>query len=203
MADGSQFSTPFDPPSLLLFVAVEIELASGFLRLIDGSGQVTFGGNTFLGKDPTYGVLSGLETVTDGFGNQAPSLRVTINVPTTDAAAILGGEDMQGKSVLVWVGVLPPGGAAPSPPTLVFSGQVDQGVLAVGLGSRNLALDCVSIWELMFDDLQGVRLTNAYHQAAWPGELGFEYVTAVQRQLPWGADTPRPQVVADALTVRL
>jgi hypothetical protein len=203
MDDATYISGQFDPPSLLVFVAVEIELAVGYLRLIDGSGEVTFSGLTFTGLDPTYGVLAAFDAVSDGFGNTAPALRVTINPPTADAAAILAGEDMQGRSVRIWLGTLTPGQGVLAAPLLVFIGQVDQGVLAVGLGSRSLALDCVSIWELMFDDAQGTRLTNAFHQSAWPGELGFEYVTAVTRQLPWGADTPRPQVVADALTVKL
>ena len=69
----------------------------------------------------------------------------------------------------------------------------------IGLRGR---LEAVSVWERLFDDGEGVRLTNAYHQSAWPGELGFEFVTAVQRQLPWGADTPRPSVIADALYTR-
>jgi hypothetical protein len=200
---GGYLADQFGPPSLLLFVAVEIELDSGFLRLIDGSGAVTFAGRTFTGLDPEFGVLAGIDAITDGFGSTAPSLNIVVNPPTADAAAILAGEDMQGKSVAIWLGLLTPGAGVVQPPLLVFSGEVDQGVLSVGLGTRSLALACVSIWELMFDDNQGVRLTNAYHQAAWPGELGLEYVTAVTRQLPWGADTPRPQVVADALTVKL
>ncbi|HEY1878433.1 MAG TPA: hypothetical protein VGG68_00725 [Caulobacteraceae bacterium] len=200
---GGYLADQFEPPSLLLFVAVEIELDSGFLRLIDGSGSVSFLGRTFTGLDPEFGVLAGFDVVTDGFGNTAPSLNVTINPPTSSAAAILASEDMQGKTVSIWLGLLTPGAGVVQDPLLVFSGQVDQGVLSVGIGSRSIALACVSIWELMFDDNQGVRLTNAYHQAAWPGELGLEYVTAVTRQLPWGADTPRPQVVADALTVKL
>jgi hypothetical protein len=202
--DSAFLAGQFDPPSLLVFVAVEIALAAGFLRLVDGSGQVTFAGRTFAGLDPAYGVLNSLDPITDGFGDQAPGLAITINPATTDAAAILAGEDMQGRSVLIWIGTINPAtGVVATDPVLVFVGEVDQGVLSVGIGTRSLALNCVSIWEQLFDDAQGVRLTNAYHQSAWPGELGFEYMTAVARQLPWGSDTPRPQVVADALTVRL
>jgi len=205
MADDSAFlAGQFDPPSLLAFVAVEIALSVGFLRLVDGAGQVSFAGRTFLGRDLDFGVLAGLEPVTDGMGDQTPALNIGINPPTPDAAAILGGEDMQGRSVLLWVGTLNTFTGAVTPdPVLVFTGEVDQGVLNVGLGSRRLDLSCVSIWERLFDDAQGVRLSNAYHQSAWPGELGFEYVTAVQRQLPWGSDTPRPAVVSDALKLRL
>ena len=205
MADGAApyLADQFGGPSVLVFVAVEIELDVGYLRLLDGSGEVTFLGRTFTGLDPMYGVLANLEKISDGFGDSAPSLNITINPPTADAAAILASEDMQGKSVAIWLGVLTPGAGVVQPPLLVFSGQVDQGVLSVGVGSRSLALNCVSIWEIMFDDNQGTRLTNAFHQSAWPGELGFEFVTAIDRQLPWGADTPRPQVVADVLNVKL
>jgi hypothetical protein len=205
MPDDSAFlSGQFDRPSLLVFVAVEIALASGFLRLIDGSGSVTFAGRTFAGQDPQLGVLNSLEPITDGFGDNAPGLKISINPPTSDAAAILAGEDMQGRSVLLWLGVLDPyTGTVVPDPVLVFVGEVDQGILTVALGTRGIDLQCVSIWERLFDDAQGVRLTNAYHQAAWPGELGFEFVTDIQRQLPWGADAPRPVAVSDALTVRL
>jgi hypothetical protein len=206
MPDDSSFLSPsqFDPPALLVFVAVEIALGSGFLRLVDGSGEVSFAARTFVGLDPVFGVLANLEAVTDGMGAEAPALNVGINPPTANAAAILAGEDMQGRSVLVWLGTLNPQTGVVTPdPVLVFVGEVDQGVLNVGTGSRGLALNCVSIWERLFDDAQGVRLSNAYHQSAWPGELGFEYVTAVQRQLPWGSDAPRPNVVSDAVAIRL
>lgn len=204
MPDGTTYlADQFGGPALLAFIAVEIELDQGFLRLIDGAGQVSCLGRTFYGQDPTFGVLANLDPITDGMGSQAPGLNVTINPPTADAAAILGSEDMQGKSVLIWFGVLSPNAGVVQDPLLIFNGQVDQGVLSVGAGTRSIALACVSVWELMFDDQQGNRLTNAWHQSAWPGELGFEFVTAITRQLPWGADTPRPQVVADKLTVKL
>jgi hypothetical protein len=204
MANDATFAGQFDRPSLLLFVGVEIQLPdAGWLRLLDGSGEVTFNGKTFIGDDPTFGVLDTLDAVTDGFGDEAPSLRVGINPKTASAAAILAGQNMQGRPVLVWLGVLDPFTGYPAaPPLLVYWGEVDQGILMVGLGSRKLSMECVSVWERLFDDAEGVRLTNAYHQEVWPGELGFEFVTGVQRQLPWGGDTARPAVVQDALYVR-
>lgn len=203
MADDATFIGEFASPSVLMFVAVEVQLASGFLRLIDGSGRVTFNGNSFVGEDPTYGVLESVEAITDGLGDEAPALRLGINPKTAAAAAALAGQDMQGRSVMMWVGALDPVTATPkAPPLLLFWGEVDQGVVLVGLGTRRLNLECVSVWERLFEDAEGVRLTNAYHQSAWPGELGFEFVTGVARQLPWGADTPRPNVVSDALYTR-
>jgi hypothetical protein len=204
MADDRGAFDPFDRPSVLMFAAVEIALpGSGYIRLVDGSGRVSFGGRTFVSLDDDYGVLADLEPISDGLGDEAPALRVTINPPTADAAAILAGQDMQGRRVLVWVGALDPvlGQVVPDP-LLVFAGEVDQGIVRVGLGTRALVLEVVSVWDRLFEDLEGPRLTNSYHQAAWPGERGLEFVTDVKRQLPWGSDGPRPNVVADALYSR-
>jgi hypothetical protein len=204
MADDAAFRGQFDGPSLLLFVGVEIALTSGgWLRLFGGSGEITVGGKTFLGDDPTFGVLSTLEAVQDGMGDQAPALRVTILPKTADAGAILGGQNMQGQSVGVWMASLDRStGGSLDVPLLIFSGEVDQGVITVGQGTRAISLDCVSVWERLFDNDDAVRLTNAYHQKCWPGETGFEFVTSISRQLPWGQDLPVPQVVKDTLYVR-
>lgn len=204
MADDATFYDNFANPFVLMFVGVEIQLPdNGWLRLLDGSGVVTFSGKTFTGKDPSFGVLSSLEAITDGFGDSAPSLNIGINLATADGSAILGGQQMQGRTVQVWLGALNTATGAPvGTPLLIFLGEVDQPVLTVGSGTRTMNLACVSVWERLFDDSQGVRLTNAYHQAAWPGEKGFQFISTVQRQLPWGSDTPRPQVTVDALYVR-
>jgi hypothetical protein len=201
MADDTGLFGMFERQQLMRFVAVEIGLVGGGqLRLLDGSGQVSFGGRTFISKDPEFGVLSSLEAITDGFGDEAPSMRIGINPPTASAAAILAAQDMQGKTVLVWLGsVTHATGAVDPDPLLIFAGEVDVAQLSVAMGSRSLVLDCVSVWERLFEDAEGVRLTNSFHQLAWPGELGFEFVTDVTRQLPWGSDTPRPQVIADAI----
>jgi hypothetical protein len=203
MNDAS-FRGQFDGPSVLLFAGVEIAIPTGgSLRLLVGSGSVVIGGNTFVGDDPTFGVLSALEAVNDGMGDTAPAIKITINPKTADAAATLAGQEMQGQSVLLWLAALDrTTGGSLDAPIVIFSGEVDQGVLTVGLGTRAVELNCVSVWERLFDNDDAVRLTNAYHQKCWPGETGFEFVTAINRQLPWGQDAPVPQVIKDTLYVR-
>jgi len=204
MPDGTSYVDQFGGPSVLMFVGVEVQLPSGgWVRWLDGSGQVSFSGKTFLGLDPEFGALATLEAISDGFGDTAPSVQIGVNPATADGGAILAGQDMQGCSVLLWLGALNSATGDPvDTPLLIFAGEVDQGILKVGLGTRLITLACVSIWERLFDDAEGVRLSNSFHQSAWPGELGFQFVTAIQRQLPWGADTPRPAVQADALYTR-
>ncbi len=183
----------------LVFVAVEIATGGPPLRLLDASAEVTFMGRTFRGEDPEYGVLDGLPTISDGVGDEAPSFDLVIQAPSTAAAARLTSPAMQGQSVLVWFGAINPlSGAVDGEPFLAFAGDVDVGTLKAGEGTRAVVLECTSIWDRFFEDWEGVRLTNAFHQSVWPGELGLEFVTDVSRSLPWGSDSPRPDVVRDA-----
>lgn len=184
---------------VLLFTAVEAVLPGATLRLLDGAGTVTFAGRTFVGQDPDLGVLASVEPVSDG-GEEAPSLRIALLPPTNAAAATLALPQAQGGSVLVWIGVADPTtGGVIGDPELVFAGEIDVPVLEVGHGTRLLTLDCVSIFDRFFEDREGVRLTNAFHQSVWPGELGLEFVTGVKRQMPWGSDQVRPAAVRDSL----
>lgn len=182
-----------DGVSALLFIAVLVDLPDGPLRLLDGSGEVTFGGETFVGGDPDFGVLASIEKMSQGLGNEAPALRLTINPPTNAASASLAAPGNQGATVRAWFGVLDQAtGAVIGEPYLLFDGDVDQPILNVGEGSRSLTLECVSAIERAREDDEGVRLNDTFHQSIWPGELGFEFVTEVGHDDPWGRDEPKP-----------
>lgn len=186
-------------PSALLFIAVEVQLPGGVMRLLDGASEVSFLGRTFVGADPARGVLADMESFSDGIGAEAPQLRLIINPPSNVASATLASPAAQGSTVTVWLGALHlQTGQVLGAPEVLFQGEVDQPLLRVSKGRRQLTLDCVSAWERFFDDEEGVRLNNASHQNFWPGERGLEHVTDILRQMPWGSDAPRPGVVTDS-----
>lgn len=191
----------FGARAVLMFCAIEIDLPGGALRLLDGPGQVTFDGRTFLGEDPIYGTLGGVESVTDGIESDAPEITVTILPPTMTAAATLASAAAQFSAVTIWVGALDKvTGAVVADPHVLFVGEVDVPTLSGDAESRSLQYSVTSVFELLFEVDEGARLNNAFHQSVWPGELGFEYVSEVQRQLPWGAETARPAAVRDVLS---
>lgn len=188
----------FAAPAVLMFCAVEIALPGYDLRLLDGPGSVSFGGRTFVGKDATYGVLGGVEAVQDGADSEAPEITITILPPTMTAAATLANPAAQMSAVTIWIGALDKmTGAVVSDPYVAFVGEVDVPSLTGDQATRELQYSVTSIFELLFEVDEGVRLNNAFHQSVWPGELGLEYVTEVQRQLPWGAEGARPAAVRD------
>lgn len=189
--------------SALLFLALEIDLPGGPLRLLDGGGEISFGGHTFKGSDDTLGAFAGIEPFNDGVATEAPSLQVTINAPSNTGAALLAAAEAQGSAVSLWIGVANPADMSViGEPFLLFAGELDQAAVRVSQSSRAVTLECVSAWERFFEDDEGIRLNDAWHQSVWPGELGLEFVTETQRQLPWGQDSPTPAVISGPTTAQ-
>lgn len=172
----------------MIFGAMEINLPGGVnLRLIDGGGEVPWGGNTFLGRDPVFGVLAAIDQPEDGVGDQAPSMNITLHPPATSAAATLSHPTMQGSRVRLWLGAIDraAGGVVPDP-YLVFDGELDQPILSVGLGTRVLEYECVSGFERLFQVDEGMRLSDSFHQSVWPGETGLDGITGIIKTIIWG-----------------
>jgi hypothetical protein len=174
-----------------IFGAIEIVFPEHTLRLLTGSAQISFGGRTFTGSDPTYGVLSTDEDMTDGTGDQAPELRFTF-IPTGDAAtADLAAAHHQGSPVSVWLGVVDPAsGQAVPDPLLIFYGMVDVPTIQVDRNTRTLEITVVSGFEYFFTNDDGARLSDAFHQSIWPGETGLNQVTGIMQHLYWGSSAP-------------
>ncbi|MBP8234454.1 MAG: hypothetical protein KAY22_19345 [Rhizorhabdus sp.] len=179
-----------------VFGAVSIELPDYQVNLLDGAGQLSFNSRTFVGKDPTYGTLSAISSLTDGMGNEAPRLSVTL-LPASDAAAAdLAGPDMQGSLVTIYMGGVDraTGQVIPSP-HLLFIGELDVPVLTAGENSRELEYEVASIFERFFTDDEGARLSTGFHKSIWPGELGFDFQTGVPQGVYWGVEAP-PRAVS-------
>ena len=88
------------------FCAVKIVLPGGTVRLIDGSGMVTFGSETYTGLDPVYGTLSAIEQINEEIATSAPRARITLMPPDNAAIVALTNPMVQGSAVTIWVGVV-------------------------------------------------------------------------------------------------
>lgn len=186
------FDAELAKPAPLMFGAVEILLPAYSLRLLDGSGMLAFGGHTFVGRDDTFGVLGALTGYSDGVDDQAPSLTLTLLPPDNSAMAALAAPAAQGSQLSIWVGAVDPVTGLPIPdPDLCFIGELDVATNKVGQNVRSLDISVVSIFDRFFDQDEGNCLNNGFHQLAYPGELGFEFVGLVRDPSPWGSSAPK------------
>jgi hypothetical protein len=190
-----QMQTALAAPTVAIFGAVEILLPGYTLRLLDGAGAVTFGGRTFVGLDPTFGAIDSIEEISDGGGDEAPAVTLTLNPSGDAAAATLAASNMQGSQVSMWIGAVDPAtGLVVPDPLLVFLGSVDVPTIKSASDGRQIEFEIVSAFEQFFFDDEGSRLSDTFHQTIWPGETGLAGVTGVDKQIYWGVESPRPSV---------
>jgi hypothetical protein len=171
----------------LLFGAVEINLPGYDLLLLDGSGELLIGGRKFVGRDPIYGVLDSIKGLADSIGDQAPTLTLGLIPPSSGALSTLLSPDVQGSQVTVSIGCvdIATGQVVPAPYVL-FSGELDVPTLHWGTRDRRLDYKVISVADRLFNVEEGRRLSDAFHQSIWPGELGLAFVTDVETTVPWG-----------------
>jgi len=177
-----------------LFVAVEIQHPVGTIRLLPGAGVIVFNGHTFVGHDDSYGSLGAIDISADGQGNEAPTAQIAVNVADITVGPALSSATAQGSPVAVYVGAFNPAtGLVIGQPDLRFYGEIDTIDWNRGAdGAPSLQIEAVSGFERFFENDEGNRLNDTYHQSVWPGELGLEYMTMVLDQIPWGIAGAKP-----------
>jgi hypothetical protein len=196
----SQFTpamqTALAQPTVLIFGALKVQLNTGpVIRLLDGSSTLSFGGDTFSGKDPTFGALAAIDAIEDGVGDEAPGLSITLHPSSDAAAATLSAATMQGSPVSLWIGAIDQTTRAViADPLLLFFGELDQPTITVDKGERVLEYECVSAFERLFENDEGVRLADSFHQSVWLGETGLANVTGIVRTAYWGTEAPPSSV---------
>ncbi|HEY0011553.1 MAG TPA: hypothetical protein VGB79_01725 [Allosphingosinicella sp.] len=187
-------------PSLRAFTAVRIELSTGPINLIDGSGFVTFAvagvSTVFDGSDPTFGALAGVSSAEERVATTAPRLRVSLMPPTATAVGALSDPENQNALVYVWWGVVnDTTGTVIGSPELLWLGRLDTVTTRTDENMRVCEIDTISAFDRLFAAEEGARLTGTWHKAIWPGETGLDFNIAATHDPFWGAEgPPRPAV---------
>lgn len=172
----------------LFFICGKIELPGYDLCLLDAEGEITWSEGKFIFSDPVYGSISAVESLADGKGDQAPQLTISLNPANGASPALLSDPSVQNSRIRIWLGAIDLAqNAVVSTPYLLFDGELDQPILSVDKeGSVELDYECISTFEKLFREDEGIRLSNSNHQAFWPGELGLSAVDGITKQVIWG-----------------
>jgi hypothetical protein len=181
--------------NVTLFGCLKVELPDYTIRLLDGAGELIIDGEVYVGRDPTFGTASLGESFSDGDPNEAPHLSLAFFPPSTASAAELSSPAYQGSPVTLMVGAVDrvTGQVVPDP-VVLFAGELDTCLLTVSGNQRTVSVEVVSVLERLFEQDEGARLNDGFHQSIWPGEKGFEFVTVDPTSLPWGAEGGRPAI---------
>lgn len=172
----------------------QIGLPSGTRRLLLGSTEVSWGGNLFVGYDPTIGTLDAPDDVREDMTGQAPNTSISYNIAPTAVRSDIAGQQAQLSPVKIWLAALQLDGSnsvqVVPDPELLFDGFVDQATINLDKGRDDLEHTVISAFDYFFEDNEGQRLNGQFHQSIWSGEKGLDNVTGVTKKVYWGADGP-------------
>jgi hypothetical protein len=189
MALDSTMAAGLLSPSLRTFVAVQISLPTGTIRLINGSGVVTFLGVTFGGKDPIGGTLKSLSSISESLATEAPRVQIGLYPPSVGAIADIAAVNAQGSPVMIWFGLVNPiNGAVIGQPTLRFRGMTDVMREMATENERYVEIDCGTVFDRMFIGNEAARWIDSEHQAVWPGEDGCAHTAKAVNFPQWGTE---------------
>jgi len=185
------FASVLNGDAAVVTILIDVQLSGYTIRFNAASGAVGWAGHTYNNTDAVYGTLTSISEIEDGIGDEAPSFSFTIAPPSAAAAAELSAPTNQGSPVYVWlVGIDPVTGLIIPDPYLLYFGAINQPQLNVDRGVFEVEIDCSSAFDLLLEEDEGARLSDAFHESNWPGEYGFVNVTGIERDIYWGLATP-------------
>jgi hypothetical protein len=180
---------------------VEILLPGGALRINDGGADIPYGDHTFVAVDALYGALAEIDGLGDGVDSQVTEVDLVFNPPSLEAAVTLANVDNQNAAVQIWKAALDPSvGLVAGTPKRRFLGALDVPVVEAAEGELSCTWSVVAETDRLFDANEGIALSDSFIQRMYPGDLGGQFITGVQDQMPWGEEARIPAVVSATRT---
>jgi hypothetical protein len=179
---SSAFVTALAAKEIRPAIFFEGQFVGGFLRLWSGTADITWDGKFWTGA----GTLLGIGAVEETTSIVASGLTITLSGVPPDVVSACISAARQGLPGQVWVALMTEGGAVVADPVLAFAGRLDVPTIADGQDSAIATIT----YESRLIDLtrpREWRYTDESQKALYPGDRGFEYVTALQEQeITWG-----------------
>lgn len=168
-------------------VAYLIELSFDLapLRVWTGTGpfEWTTAGKTFIG----YGDLLDLSDMEETEGVEANGIDITLSGTSPTIISVILGENYRNRRMRVWLALFDTAtGELLDDPVSVFAGRMDTISLTDAGNTAQVRIAC----ESKLIDLKRARerrFTHEDQQDLYPGDLGLEFVAALQeKETPWG-----------------
>lgn len=173
--------TQLQAASVEVGVLFEGEFASGWVRLWSGVGTLSWDGKSWSG----VGTLLGISGIDETNEIRASGLTVSLSGVPSDLLSAALGDARSGKTGRVYLAFFSSGSIV-ADPILQFEGRLDVPAIEDGPDTATISIS----YESELIDLERARerrYTPEDQAIDFPGDLGFDYVAALQdAQITWG-----------------
>lgn len=180
---GTDFTNALSADELRPFFAVELDFSSDPVRLWGGYGDITIGGETYIGSADFMRISETEETAEI----KATGINITLSgLPTSLISAALT-EDYQGRDITLYFGTLADDGTINDTPYVLFKGRMD--VMNIQEDGDQATINITGENRLI--DLEVARerrYTSEDQKIDYPADKGLEFVADLQaKELVWGS----------------
>ena len=178
----SAVNTIFESNNVQPFMAVDLDFDSGNFLAWSGYGNLTFGGNTYLGG----GDFLSVSPVKENAEVQANGIDINLSGIPTELISLALNETYQGRSCKVFLGVLDSSNAVVSDPYLLFSGRMDLMSIDDSGDTCNISVTAESRL-IDLDRTRERRYTSEDQKIDFPNDKGLEFIADLQdKEIVWG-----------------
>lgn len=173
----------------------QLDFPSGSRRLLLGSTEAKWGADTFKGYDVSIGHVDSGENIREDVSGQAPNTSISVVPAQGVDKSEIAGPEVQLSRARIWLACLQLNTTdkhvevVPDPHPL-FDGFVDQATINLDKNRDDVDYTFISGFDYFFEDGEGQRLNDQFHQSQYPGELGLANVTGITKKVYWGMSEP-------------
>jgi hypothetical protein len=165
----------------------KLALDSGDILVHSWAGDLTFGGDTYLGM----GRFGGIGAAEEASDLSRTPLTLTLSGIPNDVISVVLGEHYQGRRATIYLGYFDPATMILiDAPTILYRGNIDKADIQRGKDCY-VALSVESRFSA-WDTPKIRRYNNADQRSRYPDDRGLEFVAqAADKRVWWGQEVPK------------
>ncbi len=158
-----------------------------------GIGNITYGGNTYLG----VGDFGGVDGVEESESISPSPIRLSLSGIDSTLISECLNSGRYGDRITIYEGYRQDDGTLVDDPWILASGTYEFGV--VDLSGDDSGITITMQHDLaMLDEIEGSRFTDEDQQQRFAGDLGLSFVAdSVEKVVPWGGGVVRGNDLSD------
>jgi hypothetical protein len=174
-AFGAESAAAFIQPNVSIITFVMMDFTSGIVRVHNGLGTYTWGGNDWIG----VGSLGAVSQFEEGADVSPYGITLSLSALDADVSGEALNQNYFMRPVNIYIGALSADDELLNDPLQIWSGHMD--VMTVTAGSENdtITIKCES--ELAaFDRSSNLKYTDQTQQRFYPGDVFFNFLPKIE-----------------------
>lgn len=182
----SDLKAAAESPEFLYIIFVDMDFPGENVRVHNGVGTYSFGGNDYMG----VGTFGSVSPVRESIELVDQPINLTLSGIDTTIINILRSVNITGRDVEIFIGVLDKEAQLVGTPQSMILAEVD--AISVIAGKENAVQLSLQTRAARLRRRNNKRWTLEHHQADYPGDLFFEFLPyVVAAEVQWGGERVR------------